>query len=144
MRCNRSKITRRLSLCRLVALRRWVIDQYLHAVRGFTSECDLRAIHTKNLGVAARRGPPRHNPRAWEEPKLHEPTSIFAGQIDAAQNSRVASTQIAQRHPGRRRLVLVATELQYAFSMEKPGLVVKSLGGIIAGLGQTNVVLLTY
>jgi hypothetical protein len=95
MNCNRSNIPRRFSVSGLAYVRGSDLDPNLHAVRGFTPERDLRAIHTKHLGVAARRGPPCYNSGAGEETKFHKPASVFAGQIDAAKNSRLAAAQIS-------------------------------------------------
>jgi len=75
---------------------------------GGAAECNLRAVDTEYLRIAAWCALTRGNDGSRQEPEFHQAPGIVSGKVDAVQDGMIAFTQVEEGAG-----CWIATELQH-------------------------------
>src|SRR5436190_18778314 len=88
---------------------------------GFAPQGDLRAIHLKNPGIAARSAPAGGYAGAGQETKLHEAARVVPGEVNPIEDGDIPTAEIDES--------IVATQLHLQFSLRRLGMLCQSRAG---------------
>jgi hypothetical protein len=93
----------------------------------FAPKGNFGAIHLEDSGVPARGTQPGRDTSTGQKAELHEAAGIFSGKFNPIKDSCVSPAEVNECG-GRRRLLVVATELQHRFSMRQLRALVNGFG----------------